>query len=110
MQQRLVIYADKAAALTRISQIERDLGFPRESISHGTGIQPKPGECRAERYADLVESADSKSWGIPIDSYGEATLSAGVKSRIAEVDLATWAKTAVLEAVAEESIEAAVKP
>jgi hypothetical protein len=101
MQQRLVIYADKAAAESRITQIERDLGFPRESISHGTGIQPKPGECRAERYAELVESVDGKNFGIPIDQYGEATLSRTVKDRIAEVNLDTWGK---LSAVAEEPI------
>ena len=99
MQQRLVIYADKPSALARITQIERDLGFPRDSISHGTGIQPKPGECRAERYAELVESVDGKSFGIPIDQYGESVLSQSVKTRIAEVNMDTWGK---LNAVAEQ--------
>jgi hypothetical protein len=101
MQQRLVIYADKTAAQSRITQIEQSLGFPRESINHGNGIQPLPGECRAERYAELIESADGKSFGIPIDQYGEATLSRTVKDRIAEVNLDTWGK---LNAVAEEPI------
>jgi hypothetical protein len=92
MQQRLVIYADKAAAESRITQIERDLGFPRESISHGTGIQPLPGECRAERYAELVESVDGKSFGIPIDQYGEATLSQSVKGRDSQKGNGPWKK------------------
>jgi hypothetical protein len=60
-----------------------------------------PGECRAERYAELVESVDGKSFGIPIDQYGEATLSQSVKGRIAEVNMDTWGK---LNAVAEQPI------
>ena len=106
MGARLVIYADKLSAQSQITQIESTLKYPRDSVSYGVGIPPRPGECRALRYAELVESVDGKSFGVPIDTVGEATLSAPAKARIAEVNLAAWAKpeAAAIEAVAEEAV------
>ena len=105
MGTRLVIYADKLTAQSEIARIESTLRYPRDSVSYGVGIPPRPGECRALKYADLVESADGKSFGVPIDSVGEATLSAPAKARIVEVDLTAWAKPeAAAEAVVEEAV------
>ena len=103
-----VVYADKTAAINRIAQIERDLGFPRQAEPRGPGIHGLPEESVATKYADLLESVDGRSYAFPVDAMGKTVLSEAIKARIQDLDPKTWAKPLVAEeaiAQAEEVIK-----
>jgi hypothetical protein len=100
-----VVYADKTAAINRLTQIERDLGFPRQAEPRGPGIHGLPEESIATKYADLLESVDGKNYAFPVDAMGKAVLSEAIKARIQDLDPKTWAKPLVVEVAVAQAEE-----
>jgi hypothetical protein len=105
---KLLVFQNKADASVKIAQVEKDLGYPRESFSLGPGIRPRAEEVRSVRYSDIEESSDSTQFAIPVEKMLEPRLSESEKARIVEVDLKAWAEPlSAAEVLIEEE---AVKP
>jgi hypothetical protein len=108
MTTKLLVFSTRADGLSKLSQVEKDLGYPRESFSLGPGIRPRPEEVRSLRYSEIEESNDSTQFAIPVEKMLEQRLSDAEKARVVEVDLKAWAKPLTASEVLIE--EEAVKP
>lgn len=111
MTTKILTYPDKASAIAKIREIERDLGYPVEGVRHGDGNHCPPELGRTVRYCDPVESADGLSWGVSLIPDAEKVLRAPEKAAVQTVDLHTYRKNptpfeaAIAIAQAEEVIK-----